>query len=120
MEASSSTTPLEVKSLSSPVERAGRSTHSETCGAPICFERPGITDEPYFWYPGEDICGYRDVSLEQRHVRIIQKRITRRWRVLPPEPGFGEADIGYFTFENLAKRQAVRKGVRGRDREAQR
>ena len=102
-------------------EEALMSSHSDACSAPICFEgglSPGITDNTTFWYPDEDICGFIRVSPEQRGVRRIQRRIVKRWKVLPPDAEFDDADIGYFTYADLVRRKAVRKGVHGRDREA--
>ena len=93
-------------------------SHHDACSAPICFLSPRITDEPYFWYPGEGICWLHAVSPEQRRVRRIQRRIQKRWKLLPPDSGFDDADIGYFTYADLVRRKAIRKGVRGRDREA--
>ncbi len=95
-----------------------KDTHADHCDAPICLESPGITDEAYFWYPDEAICNVRTPNPVSRHVRRVQRRIQRIWRALPPDPGFEDADIGYFTFDDLRRRRVVRSGVRGRNREA--
>ncbi len=66
----------------------------------------------------EAICNVRTQNPVSRHVRRVQRRIQRVWRALPPDPGFEDADIGYFTFDDLRRRRVVRSGIRGRNREA--
>ena len=110
------TAPHDELELASAPADAGNA-HADTCGAPICFERPGVSDA-YFWYPGEPICGFRTQDPASRHVRRVQRRIERVWRALPPDRGWGDADIGYFEYDDLLQRKAVRRGIRGRNREA--
>ena len=93
--------------------------HEDACGAPICFESPSITAAGYIWYPEEPICGYRTQDAVSRHVRSVQRRIRKYWRTLQPDADFDDADIGYWTFADLVKARAVRKGIRGRNRDAE-
>jgi len=85
------------------VQRTSRCSLTEGCGAPICPLSPAGV-----WFADEPVCRSRKHGAGVRWVKV-QRRIARLTQA-----------VGYFTQADLERIRKVRRGIRGRNPDADR